>query len=196
MAEALWVLSDIYKHRKTGLWHDPCTVPSATKEASILKPRLIATHVHEHRRIFVKYDCWVCPKLRQYYLCSAWLTTPIITFCLTISMNLNVIHFWLVCPFFRGGDCSLGRLLGVPAQARAIAYILHEQDKSMDIKILMKYTRQSLIQFLLRNAKGNEIQVISEINLYHFHLAVIKALGCSIYLLDLIFWIVSCSVLC
>ena len=70
--------------------------------------------------------------------------------------------------------------LSVPFSEGAIAYTLHEQDKSMDIKILMKYIQQNLIQFLLRNAKGNEFQVISEINFYHFHLAVIKALGCSI----------------
>ena len=119
-------------------------MPSATKEAS-----LIATHVHEHRRIFVKYDCRVCPKLRQYYLRSAWLTTPIITFCLTISMNLNVFniivfHFWLVCPFFRGGGCIH------LAWARLIATHVHEHRR-----IFVKYDCRvcpKLRQYYLRSA--------------------------------------------
>ena len=59
-------------------------------------------------------------------------------------MNLNVFNI-IVFHFD----------LSVPSSEGATAYTLHEQDKSMDIKILMKYTRQNSIQFLLRNAKGN-----------------------------------------
>ena len=60
-------------------------------------------------------------------------------------MNLNVFNI-IVFHFD----------LSVPSSEGATAYTLHEQDnQSMDIKILMKYTLQNSIQFLLRNAKGN-----------------------------------------